>query len=158
MSTWRFGIPLWSKTKENIIHVNANTPNEAWRSTFTSLYDNGTVTGNDKYFRIEFLISNLDPESPVGEAQISMWDKNFDQGQKVSGLTIRNTDDLQKLHEAIMQKLRHLLSYEVEASMFFNPPEVEDVTFTWIRGYGDKHDNPSAFHPHMTVGFGETDT
>lgn len=132
-----------------MIHVTANTPNDAWRSTFTSLYDNGAVTGNDKYFRdevvlieienptvepadarfpmrqddldvinrfiytgededqvvhdwtklyyhrafdqpnsqIEFLISNLDSENPVGEAQISMWDKNADQGQKVSPCT-----------------------------------------------------------------------
>jgi thymidylate synthase len=132
-----------------MVYVNAKTPNEAWRSTFTSLYDNGTVTENDKYFRdeavlieiesptvesadirfpmrqedldvinrfiytgenedrvvhdwtklyyhrafdepnsqIEFLISNLNPANPVGEAQISMWDKNVDQGQKVSPCT-----------------------------------------------------------------------
>jgi 2'-5' RNA ligase len=78
-------------------------------------------------------------------------------GKKVSGLTIVNTDDLQKLHTSIMQRLRSLLSYEVEASMLYNPPEVEDVTFTWIKGYDDKHDDPASFHPHMTVGFGETD-
>jgi hypothetical protein len=56
-----------------------------------------------------------------------------------------------------MQKLRRFLSYEVEASMFYNPSEVEDVTCTWVKDYGNKHDNPASFHPHMTVGFGETD-
>lgn len=132
-----------------MIHITANTPNDAWRSAFTSLYDNGAETGNDKYFRdevmlievnnpvvepadpqfpmeqidldiinrfiftgenedevvhdwtklyyhrafdepnsqIEFLIGNLNPDNPVGEAQISMWDKNADQGQKVSPCT-----------------------------------------------------------------------
>ena len=132
-----------------MIHISATTPNEAWRSTFTSLYDNGTETGNAKYFRdevvlieienprvepadprfpmaqadldvinayiytgeneekvvhdwtklyyhrafdepnsqIEFLIRNLDAKNPVGEAQISMWDKNIDQDQKVSPCT-----------------------------------------------------------------------
>lgn len=132
-----------------MIHVTAETPSQAWRSTFTSLYDNGVETGNSKYFRdevvlieiknpvvepadprfpmnqddlniinrfiytgeneakvvhdwtklyyhrafdepnsqIKFLISNLDPDRPVGEAQISMWDKNADQGQKVSPCT-----------------------------------------------------------------------
>ncbi len=37
--------------------------------------------------QIEFLIDNLNTELPVGEAQISMWDKNIDQGQKVSPCT-----------------------------------------------------------------------
>jgi thymidylate synthase len=37
--------------------------------------------------QIEFLISNLNAERPVGEAQISMWDKTIDQGQKVSPCT-----------------------------------------------------------------------
>jgi thymidylate synthase len=132
-----------------MIYSHTKTPNEAWRTTFTSLYDNGTVTNNDKYFRdevvlieienpvvepadarfpmkqedldvinrfiytgeneekvvhdwtklyyhrafdkpnsqIEFLISKLSSDNPVGEAQISMWDKTVDQGQKVSPCT-----------------------------------------------------------------------
>lgn len=132
-----------------MIHVTTDTPNEAWRSTFASLYKNGAETGNDKYFRdevvlveienpavepadsrfpmsqedldiinrfiytgenedlvvhewtklyyhrafdephsqIDFLISKLDPQHPVGEAQISMWDKHIDQNQKVSPCT-----------------------------------------------------------------------
>ncbi|MDB5182106.1 MAG: thymidylate synthase [Candidatus Saccharibacteria bacterium] len=37
--------------------------------------------------QIEFLINNLNPDRPVGEAQISMWDKNIDQGQKVAPCT-----------------------------------------------------------------------
>ena len=37
--------------------------------------------------QIEFLIKNLHSDHPVGEDQISMWDKNIDQGQKVSPCT-----------------------------------------------------------------------
>lgn len=37
--------------------------------------------------QIEFLIDNLNEEWPAGEAQISMWDKNIDQGQKISPCT-----------------------------------------------------------------------
>lgn len=37
--------------------------------------------------QIEFLIDSLDEEWPNGEAQISMWDKNVDQGQKISPCT-----------------------------------------------------------------------
>lgn len=132
-----------------MISITAPTPNDAWRNTFTTLYDTGGETGNAKYFRdeialieitspvvepadtrfpmqqidldvinrfiytgededkvvhnwtklyyhrafdqpnsqIEFLISSLNQERPVGEAQISMWDKNIDQGQSVSPCT-----------------------------------------------------------------------
>ena len=37
--------------------------------------------------QIEFLINCLQKDSPVGEAQISMWDKNIDQNQKISPCT-----------------------------------------------------------------------
>lgn len=37
--------------------------------------------------QIEFLISKLKLDHPVGEAQVSMWDKNIDQDQKVSPCT-----------------------------------------------------------------------
>lgn len=43
-----------------MIHITANTPNEAWRSTFISLYDNGTETGNDRYFRDEVVLIEVD--------------------------------------------------------------------------------------------------
>jgi len=37
--------------------------------------------------QIEFMIRNLQSGKPVGETQISMWDKNVDQGQKISPCT-----------------------------------------------------------------------
>lgn len=77
--------------------------------------------------------------------------------KKVSGITIGNTPALQKLHEAVMQSLRHLLSYEVDASMLYDPPRIQAITLDWIKGYAAKHANPGLFHPHLTVGFGETD-
>lgn len=78
-------------------------------------------------------------------------------GKKVSGLHVKNQDELQKLHESIMKRLWNYLSYDVEISMLFNPLEVEEVTLYWIKNYAKKYDNPSSFHPHITTGFGETD-
>jgi hypothetical protein len=72
-------------------------------------------------------------------------------------LQVKNTDELQKLHETIMKRLWSYLSYDVEISMLFNPPEVEEVTLYWIRNYAEKYNDPSTFQPHITVGFGETD-
>lgn len=77
-------------------------------------------------------------------------------GKTVSGLRIRNTEALQRLQNAVMNKLWPYLSYNVGASMLYNPSEIEEITFTWIKGYAKKHDDPSLFSPHMTVGFGET--
>lgn len=77
-------------------------------------------------------------------------------GKKVSGLHIKNQEDLQKLHETIMKKLWNYLSYDVEISMLFNLDEVEEVTLYWIKNYANHYHKPSLFHPHITVGFGET--
>ncbi|HWZ65976.1 MAG TPA: hypothetical protein VNX65_04275 [Patescibacteria group bacterium] len=77
-------------------------------------------------------------------------------GEVVSGLRIKNTEILQKLHTTIMEALWPYLSYEVDKQMLYNPPEIEDVTFTWITGYAKKHDDPSLFSPHMTAGLGQT--
>jgi len=132
-----------------MIHITADSPNNAWLSTFKALLDTGLTTGNEKYLRdevvlieianptlqdadsrfpmsqndldvinhyiftgenedkvihewtklyhhrmfdepnsqIEFLIDKLKNDLPTGETQISMWDKNIDQDQKVSPCT-----------------------------------------------------------------------
>jgi thymidylate synthase len=132
-----------------MLQIKATSANEAWRTTLKTVYSQGEVTDNDKYYRdevvlieishpvvepadqnfpmtqtdldiinhyiytgekedkvvhewtklyyhrafdepnsqIEFLIRNLKTGKPVGEAQISMWDKNADQDQKVSPCT-----------------------------------------------------------------------
>jgi len=132
-----------------MLPIKATSANEAWRTTLKTVYNQGEVTDNDKYYRdevvlieiaepkvdpadqnfpmaqtdldiinryiytgeqedkvvhdwtklyyhrafdephsqIEFLIRNLNADKPVGEAQISMWDKNIDQDQKVSPCT-----------------------------------------------------------------------
>lgn len=78
-------------------------------------------------------------------------------GKIVSGMVIKNTRELQSIHERVMKKLWNFLSYDVKIPMLFNPPEVEEVTLYWIKHYDEKYHNPSLFNPHITVGFGETD-
>jgi len=77
-------------------------------------------------------------------------------GKKVSGFDIENNKELQRLHETIIKRLWNYLSYDVEISMLFNPTEVEEVSLYWIKNYAKKYDNSSLFHPHITIGFGET--
>ncbi len=73
-----------------------------------------------------------------------------------SGLEVKNTKELQALHEEIMQKFWKFLSYEVEKSMLINPAEIDDITLFWIRGYKKKYEDPTLFHPHITIGHGMT--
>lgn len=42
---------------------------------------------DEPHSQIEFLIKKLNPDRPAGEAQISMWDKMIDQGQKIAPCT-----------------------------------------------------------------------
>jgi len=78
-------------------------------------------------------------------------------GERVSGLHIKNQEELQKLHEAIMKELWKYLSYDVEISMLFNPSEIEEVILCWMKSYIRTYNGASLFHPHITVGLGETD-
>ncbi len=82
--------------------------------------------------------------------------ENTPTGKKVSVLEIKNQEDLQRLHETVMKKLWKHLSYDVEVSMLFNPPEVNEETLYWIRNYANNYEDPSLFEPHITVGFGTT--
>jgi thymidylate synthase len=49
-----------------MIHVTAKTPNEAWQKVFVSLHDSGLNTGNERYFRDEVTLVEI--ETPVVEA------------------------------------------------------------------------------------------
>ncbi|HEU5187654.1 MAG TPA: hypothetical protein VFT87_04065, partial [Candidatus Saccharimonadales bacterium] len=48
-----------------MIHIAAKTPNDAWRTAFTSLYNDGTATGNERYFRDEVVLIEI--EDPIVE-------------------------------------------------------------------------------------------
>jgi 2'-5' RNA ligase len=111
----------------------------------------------DKIPEIKNILDEISTEfSPFNLQAIDLEAEIIPTGKKVSSLVIKNKDKLQKLHETIMKKLWNYLSYDVEISMLFNPPEVEEVTLYWIKNYANYYYNPSLFHPHITVGFGET--
>ena len=64
---------------------------------------------------------------------------------------IKNNEDLQKLHEAIMTKLLPYLSYDATTDMCFSPPPVAEKTLFWINNYKDKFCFQN-FYPHITLG------
>jgi len=107
---------------------------------------------------IKYVLDEISTEfSPFHLQAIDLQAEIIPTGKKVSVIQIKNLDNLQKLHETVMKKLWKYLSYDVAASMLFNPPEVEEETLYWIRNYANNYEDPTLFDPHITVGMGETD-
>lgn len=98
---------------------------------------------SQSYQPLRLIAESIKVAHPLPNEQFSMYD-------------VTKTSELQALFEAVMTELRPYLSYDhVAADMFVNPPEVEDISYTWVKGYGKKHDNLNAFHPHLSLGVGD---
>jgi len=76
-------------------------------------------------------------------------------GEKISSLEIERTEDLQFLHEQVMEKLGPYLSNEVTADMVMGP-EIAETTLAWIRDYRETSSFQN-FFPHITIGYGKTE-
>jgi 2'-5' RNA ligase len=71
-------------------------------------------------------------------------------------LEVEKADELQTLHERVMQEMRPWFTYDVTEAMFHDD-EVAPSTLDWVRTYpqqaGYEH-----FHPHITIGYGRVPT
>jgi len=111
----------------------------------------------DKIEALENILDEIAMEfSPFNLRATELVSEMIPTGKSVSSLVIENQEGLQTLHETIMKRLWNYLSYDVDTSMLFNPSEVEEVTLFWIKNYQNHYHDPSIFHPHITVGFGES--
>ncbi|MGA1979297.1 MAG: 2'-5' RNA ligase family protein [Sedimentisphaerales bacterium] len=73
--------------------------------------------------------------------------------EKVSAFEVGKTEELQSLHETIMEKLEPYLSRDVSADMVYDD-EVAETTLSWIKNYREKS-SFDKFFPHITIGYGE---
>lgn len=75
-------------------------------------------------------------------------------GEHVSGIAVENTDELQALHNDVMELNRVYLSNDATGDMVYSPPPVEEVTLHFINNYplASAYEN---FRPHITLGVGE---
>jgi hypothetical protein len=74
-------------------------------------------------------------------------------GRIVSELLLENTKDIQDLHEAVMNGLQPLVSYNVSPHMIAPPHPIDDFTLLWIANYREDS-SIERFNPHITLGFG----
>jgi 2'-5' RNA ligase len=75
-------------------------------------------------------------------------------GEKVSAFEVEKTEELQLLHETVMERLAPYLSSDVTSDMVCAEGEVEESALLWIKNYREKS-SFGKFFPHITIGYGE---
>jgi 2'-5' RNA ligase len=75
-------------------------------------------------------------------------------GQTVSVFEVGKTEELQSLHEEVMDKLAPYLSSDVTEDMIYGDQAVVGSTLLWIKNYREKVSFEN-FFPHITIGYGQ---
>ena len=77
-------------------------------------------------------------------------------GEKVSAFEVEKTEELQSLHETIMERLESYLTSDVTIDMIcgYDNERIAETTLSWIRNYREKS-SFGKFFPHITIGYGE---
>jgi 2'-5' RNA ligase len=75
-------------------------------------------------------------------------------GQTVSVFEVEKTEELQLLHEEVMDKLTPYLSTDVTEDMIYGDQSVAESTLLWIKNYREKVSFEN-FFPHITIGYGQ---
>jgi mannose-6-phosphate isomerase-like protein (cupin superfamily)/2'-5' RNA ligase len=74
-------------------------------------------------------------------------------GETVSVLEVERTEELQALHEWVLEEMTPFFHYEVTEAMIYGDV-VTETTLDWIRTYPEKA-GYEHFSPHLTVGYGQ---
>jgi len=101
---------------------------------------------------VEKVLKRIAEQYPLGDLSVIGITVNL-AGEKVSVFEVGKTEELQLLHEKVMEKLAPYLSCDVTADMIAGA-EVEESTLLWIKNYPEKS-SFSNFSPHITIGYGE---
>jgi hypothetical protein len=67
---------------------------------------------------------------------------------------VEKTEELQLLHEEVMDKLTPYLSTDVTEDMIYGDQSVAESTLLWIKNYREKVSFEN-FFPHITIGYGQ---
>jgi 2'-5' RNA ligase len=114
----------------------------------------GCVDEND-ITAIEKVLKEIAEKSSLTELNvIGIQTSTNSVGEKVSVFEVEKTNELQSLHEEVMEQLATYLNADVTADMLYNPAEVGQSTLLWIKNYRAKSSFEN-FFPHITIGYGE---
>lgn len=104
---------------------------------------------------VEGILRSIVREYPLGDMTIlGVRSSGNSAGEKVSVFEVERTEELQRLHKTIMDRLGAYLGSDVSGDMVYADGEVEESTLLWIRNYREKS-SFDKFFPHITIGYGE---
>lgn len=75
-------------------------------------------------------------------------------GEHLVVIEVDTTPKLQRLYDIVRLELAGKLSFDLDASMYHNPSEIEQISLHWAKAYAD---DAFIFYPHITSGFGSGD-
>jgi 2'-5' RNA ligase len=103
---------------------------------------------------VEEILQSITKECTLGDLRVlGVRSSKNTVGEKVSAFEVEKTEELQLLHETIMERLAPYLSSDVTAEEI-NDDEVAETTLLWIKNYREKS-SFDKFFPHITIGYGE---
>ena len=73
------------------------------------------------------------------------------QGNKSWQCDVKLTDELRRLHRAIMDGLADIFTYDVDISMFNQDEKVDPISRIWIENFAKNHQKPEDFHAHFSI-------
>ncbi len=99
-------------------------------------------------------LKNLARQTSVRQLKIvGITSSTNTRGETTSLLDVEKTEELQTLHERIMQEMQPFFRYDVSEAMIYDAV-VAPSTLDWIRTYPQKSSYEN-FHPHITLGYGQ---
>ena len=103
---------------------------------------------------IEKILERIAKESSLGDLRVvGIAVSTNSVGEKVSVFKVEKTNELQSLHEMVLEKLAPYFSGDATSDMIADT-EVAETTLLWIKNYREKSSFAN-FSPHITIGYGE---
>ncbi len=103
---------------------------------------------------IEKVLAKISKERPVDRLKVcGIFTSVNAKGENVSVYVVEKAEQLQLLHEDVMERLRRYFSYDVTKEMIWGQKDVADSTLLWIKNY-PKRSSIANYLPHITIGYG----
>ena len=111
--------------------------------------------------KIKVIIQEISNEFYKMKLKANLNSHVYKAGDLISSLNVEKTPELQKLHEAVMMRLKPFFTFDATREMFLGKTvqewDLEKTTLRWVNEYPKNNASPELFKPHITIGFGKTD-
>lgn len=102
------------------------------------------------------VLERLAQEVPVRQlTAIEIRHTHNSQGEVTVLLEMERTQELQTLHERVMEEMERFFNHDVTSVRFYDDV-VTETTLDWVRNYPQKAGG-DRFSPHITLGYGQVE-